>query len=859
MTYNGSENLSEADVLERNREERRQIVTRYDQGREDGTVIDDWEDPKLEIYHTQDRFGFIHDQRLPATLGRTEKEKKQLEKEMSRVDKWVVMVDDKNKAKWFPFGSKHHEKMVDRVWKGVPERMRGHLWKNLLDLDRIKKEQEGKYEEMKKVARLHSPDIRQIDLDVNRTYRNHIMFRERYNTRQQDLFHVLAAYSMYNSEVGYCQGMSQIAALLLMYLETDEDAFWALSQLMVGRRFNMHGFFIPHFPKLLRFQEHHDKILMKKLRKLQKHLIANNVDTGIYTLKWFFQCFLDRIPFSLTIRVWDIYLLVGEKIMFAMAYSILKLHRKTLLKMGMDDLLEFLQKTMETDFGFDDDYVIDSLKDNLVELRSSGLLTAGHIPEALGPIPEAEKPQKPFGLLDIPTEKEEITSSTRRPTTTQEMKFSRDTAIRGEENAKTLRHLNSQTSIDDGSMDQSLNETGSFEDPQLYLAEHEVSLESPSTPTPSDRTVSRGAPFNNNNRNSDVTSNHLPPSPLPSSREQDELDDSLIYMMKQVGVNQRNDKRVTSDVRRPASADPGGGSRAEGVTVNKRLSAFGDLRSQSRSSGLTTSESTNSQQRIGGQENSSSQDTSRLSNQDMSRLSSQEVSRMSSQEVSRLSSQDNSRFSRTSSEMTGGLGSSRGTGLNTSIESSGREESNQSLASPRLRRMGSGGVNKGSSGRTYFYGESPHMTNGQDGHLGEVVRIRVPYSDNIDKDKNSRFNGHKVTIQVNQGDGESEAGHRSSNKSSSTSHVSKRHLSSREKKVSGTEIHTTTHSMYVAEQNRSENTEQNGTKQYRRSLNESYSSTEGGDTRHSRNSRGSASEYSESKKNRSDYRKETFF
>jgi hypothetical protein len=35
------------------------------------------------------------------------------------------------------------------------------------------------------------------------------MFRERYNGRQQALFHVLAAYSVYNSEVGYCQGKYQ--------------------------------------------------------------------------------------------------------------------------------------------------------------------------------------------------------------------------------------------------------------------------------------------------------------------------------------------------------------------------------------------------------------------------------------------------------------------------------------------------------------------------------------------------------------------------------------------------------------------------------------------------------------------------
>ena len=61
-------------------------------------------------------------------------------------------------------------------------------------------------------------------------------------------------------QVGYCQDMSQIAALLLTYLNSDEDAFWALSQLMAGLKYNMHGFFIPGFPKLMRFQDHHDKV-----------------------------------------------------------------------------------------------------------------------------------------------------------------------------------------------------------------------------------------------------------------------------------------------------------------------------------------------------------------------------------------------------------------------------------------------------------------------------------------------------------------------------------------------------------------------------------------------------------------------
>lgn len=43
--------------------------------------------------------------------------------------------------------------------------------------------------------------------------------------RQQSLFHVLAAYSVYNTEVGYCQGMSQLAALLLMYMNEEVCRF----------------------------------------------------------------------------------------------------------------------------------------------------------------------------------------------------------------------------------------------------------------------------------------------------------------------------------------------------------------------------------------------------------------------------------------------------------------------------------------------------------------------------------------------------------------------------------------------------------------------------------------------------------
>ena len=35
------------------------------------------------------------------------------------------------------------------------------------------------------------------------------------------------------------------------------------------------------------------------------------------------------------------------------------MHRQVLSKYGMDEIMEFLQKTLETDFGYDDDVVIE--------------------------------------------------------------------------------------------------------------------------------------------------------------------------------------------------------------------------------------------------------------------------------------------------------------------------------------------------------------------------------------------------------------------------------------------------------------------------------------------------------------------
>ncbi|NWQ86855.1 US6NL protein, partial [Burhinus bistriatus] len=358
-------------------QEKAEIVAKYEKGRQEGAHIDPWEDADFTLYKVTDRFGFLQYSgafflKFVLCSSPLHQQKQQ---EIERVDKWLKML-----KKWGKYRNS------DKVRRKRAS-MCGLRWcLTCLPLPLVCP---SPFQQMKEQAKSFSSEIKQIDLDVNRTFRNHIMFRDRYGVKQQALFHVLSAYSVYNTEVSYCQGMSQIAAILLMYLN-EEDAFWALAQLLTNQRHAMHGFFIPGFPKLQRFQAHHEQILSKLFPKLKKHMDKEQMTTGIYTTKWFLQCFIDRTPFTLTLRLWDIYILEGERVLTAMAYTILKLHKKRLLKMTLEDLREFLQEKIAASLQYEDDAVIEQLQVSMTELRKMKF-------DLPPPAKPEEFPRKPLG------------------------------------------------------------------------------------------------------------------------------------------------------------------------------------------------------------------------------------------------------------------------------------------------------------------------------------------------------------------------------------------------------------------------------------------------------------------------------
>ena len=103
-----------------------------------------------------------------------------------------------------------------------------------------------------------------------------------------------------------------------------------------------------------------------------------------------------------------------------------------------------LQKSLEADFGYEDDFVVETaLRESLAELRSARLHSAG-------PPPDHELPQKPFGLVDLPSEEQERMVGHRTPMAEQEKELHRNSLRREEVNAMKL---SSDLSINNDSMD----------------------------------------------------------------------------------------------------------------------------------------------------------------------------------------------------------------------------------------------------------------------------------------------------------------------------------------------------------------------------------------------------------------------
>jgi hypothetical protein len=153
-------------------------------------------------------------------------------KEWDRTEKWrkmakVVKNGKDGEGMQFEFDVRN-PKLVERTWKGIPDRWRATAWYSFLSTSAKKRPGTATDDEIVRdfyrLLQQSSADDVQIDMDVPRTINRHIMFRKRYRGGQRLLFRILHTLSLYFPETGYVQGMASLAATLLCYYD-EERAF----------------------------------------------------------------------------------------------------------------------------------------------------------------------------------------------------------------------------------------------------------------------------------------------------------------------------------------------------------------------------------------------------------------------------------------------------------------------------------------------------------------------------------------------------------------------------------------------------------------------------------------------------------
>lgn len=288
-----------------------------------------------------------------------------------------LMTDNPNR---FP---QHSAKAKRFVRKGIPPEWRGAAWFYYAGGPKILANNRGVYDRLlKSVADGNLKEVcrEDIERDLYRTFPDNVRFKRgatpaapgqapaatpahsRNNSTQsanplpkapgsepviiEQLRRVLSAFAIFNPNIGYCQSLNFLGGMLLLFVETEEQAFWLLNiitrvYLPGTHEMNLEGSKVDLSVLMAELQTTLPSVWTKisddgytvpapkkKPRRRQRGAAppaADNLPPVTLALTaWFMSCFIGTLPTETTLRVWDVFFYEGSKTLFRVALAIFK-------------------------------------------------------------------------------------------------------------------------------------------------------------------------------------------------------------------------------------------------------------------------------------------------------------------------------------------------------------------------------------------------------------------------------------------------------------------------------------------------------------------------------------------------------
>ncbi|XP_057549441.1 uncharacterized protein LOC130827666 isoform X1 [Amaranthus tricolor] len=213
------------------------------------------------------------------------------------------------------------------VQGGVPKSLRGEVWQAFLGVQG--RRVESYYQKLlssemdaSDSSTANASEIwkKQIEKDLPRTFPGHPALDEE---GRNSLRRILTAYARHNPSVGYCQAMNFFAGLLLL-LMPEENAFWSLVG-VIDDCFN--GCYTHEMIESQVDQLVFDELMRERFPKLVNHLDYLGVEVAWISGSWFLSIFVNMLPWESVLRVWDVLLFEGNRVMlFRTALALMELY-----------------------------------------------------------------------------------------------------------------------------------------------------------------------------------------------------------------------------------------------------------------------------------------------------------------------------------------------------------------------------------------------------------------------------------------------------------------------------------------------------------------------------------------------------
>ena len=230
-----------------------------------------------------------------------------------REHKWFEMLKN-----WDHLMTSNYNKVRVRCRKGIPHSLRAAAWRALSGAANLQQKNPGMFEDL---LQKESEWMVYIEKDLPRAYQLHELFTEKNGLGQTEMRKVLKAYSIYNPKVGYCQGMTSIAGILLMLMPA-EQAFWCLVSIM--------NKYLPGYFSAGLLAVQLDGRVMESLvhdidPKISAFLKKNDVQATFYAIEWFLCAYTRTLPWETVLRIWDMFLCEGVKVLIKTGVTLILL------------------------------------------------------------------------------------------------------------------------------------------------------------------------------------------------------------------------------------------------------------------------------------------------------------------------------------------------------------------------------------------------------------------------------------------------------------------------------------------------------------------------------------------------------